>query len=162
VLSKPKPNLGIDTVLCKGDTLMISPGQFDTYLWQDGSVKNNYVVKQGGLYSVRVTNVCGVANDEKYVREDPCEIYFPSAFTPNNDGLNDVFRMLNAYNKVTDFHLRIYNRWGQMIFESKDPAKGWTASSNNIPDGIGIYVWQCDFKRSGIHRYMKGTVTLIR
>jgi hypothetical protein len=139
----------------------LSPGHFDTYLWQDGSVQNKFVVRQGGLYSVQVTNICGMASDDIFVRGDDCEIYFPSAFTPNNDGLNDVFRMLNPY-KVTDFHLRIYNRWGQVVYESKDPLRGWTGTFNGQMQGAGVLVWQCDFKRSGVQRYMKSTVTIIR
>jgi gliding motility-associated-like protein len=161
VLQLPRPKLGIDTILCKGDTLSLSPGQFDTYLWQDGSVQNRYVVRQGGLYSVQVTNICGMASDDIFVRGDDCEIYFPSAFTPNNDGLNDIFRMLNPY-KVTDFHLIIYNRWGQVVYESKDPFQGWSGAFHGQMQGAAMFVWQCDFKRSGVKRYMKGTVTIIR
>ena len=161
MLQLPRPNLGIDTILCKGDLLSLSPGQFDTYLWQDGSVQNKFVVRQGGLYSVQVTNMCGTAKDDISVRGDDCEVYFPSGFTPNNDGLNDVFRMLNPY-KVTDFHLRIYNRWGQVVYESKDPFRGWTGTLKGQMQGATLFVWQCDFKRSGVQRYMKGTVTIIR
>ena len=161
VLPLPRPKLGIDTILCKGDTLTLSPGQFDTYLWQDGSVQNRFVVRQGGLYSVQVTNTCGRASDDIFVRGDDCEIYFPSAFTPNNDGLNDVFRMLHPY-KITDFHLIIYNRWGQVVYESKDASAGWMGTFNGKMQEAGVFIWQCNFKRSGVERYMKGTITLIR
>src|SRR6187397_2090715 len=61
----------------------------DSYLWQDGSVQKRFVAKQGGFYSVQVTNTCGIASDEIFVRGDDCEIFFPTGFTPNNDGLND-------------------------------------------------------------------------
>ncbi|HEY5772632.1 MAG TPA: gliding motility-associated C-terminal domain-containing protein [Chitinophagaceae bacterium] len=161
VLKKPRPKLGVDTVLCKGDTLLLFPGQFDSYLWQDGSVQNKSVVRQGGFYSVQVTNTCGIASDEIFVRADDCEIFFPTGFTPNNDGLNDVFKILNAY-KVTDFHLRIYNRWGQVVYESKDASAGWTGTFKGKMQDPGVFIWQCNFKRSGVERYMKGTITLIK
>jgi gliding motility-associated-like protein len=161
ILRKPKPKLGVDTVLCKGDTLLLFPGQFDSYLWQDGSVQKRLVVKQGGSYSVQVTNTCGIASDEIFVRGDDCEIFFPTGFTPNNDGLNDVFKILNAY-KVTDFHLRIYNRWGQVVYESKDASAGWTGKFKGKMQDPGVFIWQCNFKRSGVERYMKGTITLIK
>jgi gliding motility-associated-like protein len=105
--------------------------------------------------------MCGVASDEIFVNSDDCEIYFPSAFTPNNDGLNDVFRMLNPY-KVTDFHISIYNRWGQVVYESTDPSKGWTGLLKGKMQDPGLFVWQCNFKRKGVARFMKGTVTIIR
>jgi gliding motility-associated-like protein len=161
VLQKPKPNLGVDTILCNGDTLVLTPGKFDTYLWQDGSGQEKFIARQGGLYSVQVTNACGIAGDEKYIREDECEVYFPTAFTPNQDGLNDQFRILNPY-KVTDFHLKVYNRWGQLVYESKDPFKGWPGELEGKTQGTGIFVWHCSFKRYGVQRFMKGTVTLIR
>ena len=161
VLQKPKPNLGVDTILCKGDTLVLFPGKFDTYLWQDGSRQEKFIALQGGLYSVQVTNTCGIASDEKYIRGDECEVYFPSAFTPNQDGLNDQFRVLNPY-KVTDFHLQVYNRWGQLLYESKDPLKGWSGEWKGKIQGTDIFVWHCSFKRQGVQRFMKGTVTLIR
>ncbi len=161
ILQKPKPDLGIDTVLCKDDTLHLSPGQFDTYLWQDGSVQDYYTAKQGGLYSVQVSNTCGSAYDEIFVRGDECKVYFPTGFTPNNDGLNDVFRVLNGY-KVSDMHLRVYNRWGQLVFESRDPAVGWNGSFKGRIQDAGIYVWLCSFKRSGVPMFRKGTVALIR
>lgn len=161
VMPRPRPKLGIDTILCGGDTLILFPGQFDAYLWQDGSVQDRFLVKQGGLYSVQVSNMCGTASDEISVRGNDCEIFFPSAFTPNNDGLNDVFRMLNPY-KVTEFHLSIYNRWGQVVYESKDPSMGWTGLYRGKMLDAGLFVWQCNFKRKGVARFMKGTVTIIR
>ena len=161
VLLKPRPRLGVDTILCSGDSLKLSPGQFSSYIWQDGSTQNELIIKKGGFYSVEVTNTCGTTRDEIFVKEDECEVFFPSAFTPNNDGLNDVFRMLNHY-KVTDFHFSVYNRWGQLVYESKDPAKGWTGTVKGKIQATGIYVWQCKFKRKDVDRYLKGTVTLIK
>ena len=110
---------------------------------------------------MQVTDNCGVARDEIFVKGDDCEIFFPSGFTPNNDGLNDVFKMLNAY-KITDFHLQIYDRWGQLVYESKDASAGWTGTFRNKMQDSGIFVWQCNFKRSGVERFMKGTITLIK
>ncbi len=161
VLSKPSPFLGADTTLCTGDLLTLYPGSFTTYSWQNGSSQNHFIVKQSGLYSVMVSNSCGSANDEIWVTEKICDIYFPSAFTPNNDGRNDLFKMLNAFN-ITDYHLVVYDRYGQKVFETTDPASGWTGKFKGILLGTGVYVWQCNFKRSDIDRYMKGSVVLIK
>lgn len=90
-----------------------------------------------------------------------CEVYFPSAFTPNNDGKNDVFKILNATN-LTQYVLSIYNRWGEKVFETTDFMAGWNGIYNGIRQPIGVYVWQSSFKKSGRINYMKGTVVLIR
>ena len=58
VLGPPAPDLGAVTSLCTGDTLLLSPGVFSTYLWQDGSTSDQFIVKQAGTYSVTVTNKC--------------------------------------------------------------------------------------------------------
>lgn len=152
-----------DTILCTGDSIVLSPGNFDSYLWQDGSAKSSFVVTRGGIYSVRVSNKCGAAIKEIRVNERICSIIFPNAFTPNNDNLNDVFRVLNAYH-LTYYHCVIYNRWGQKIFESNDPHKGWDGVINGLPADLGTYAWVCDYRRSGNAgiTHLKGVVTLLR
>lgn len=161
VLPKPSTYLGADTTLCNGDSLKLYPGQFTTYSWQDGSAQSHFTVKQPGLYSVVVTNNCGTARDEIIIKEGICDIYFPTAFTPNNDGKNDQFKILGAIN-INNYHLLVYNRWGQKVFETNDAAKGWTGSFKGQLQETGVYVWRCNFKRSGIDRYMKGIVVLLR
>jgi gliding motility-associated-like protein len=164
VLSKPAPNLGADKNLCPGDTLVLYPGEFDNYQWLDGSTQNRMTITQPGLYSVVVTNACGNAKDEVMVnKEGICDIYFSSAFTPNNDGINDLFKILGAHN-LSYFHLLIYNRWGETVFESSDYTKGWDGKSKGRVQQSGVYVWYCDFKKRNTpgNTVMKGTVMLIR
>ena len=98
VLHKPAPYLGADTALCTGKSIQLYPGQFITYTWQDGSAQDHFTVTQPGLYSVIVSNSCGSGSDEITIKEGICDIYFPSAFTPNNDGKNDFFKILGAHN----------------------------------------------------------------
>ncbi|MDQ6761829.1 MAG: gliding motility-associated C-terminal domain-containing protein, partial [Bacteroidota bacterium] len=152
-----------DTILCTGDSIVLAPGDFDSYLWQDGSIKSSFVVTHGGMYSVRVTNKCGTAIKNTLVNERACIIMFPNAFTPNNDGINDVFKILNAYH-LTYFNCSIYNRWGQKIFESFDVTKGWDGAINGAPAGIGIYTWICNYTRAGSTNVirLKGIVTLLK
>jgi gliding motility-associated-like protein len=162
-LTKPAPNLGLDRGLCLGDSLTLSPGEFDSYLWWDGSTRSNVTIRDQGLYSVEVTNSCGSARDEVIITEKTCDIYFPSAFTPNNDGKNDLFRILGG-NNLTDFRLVVYDRWGQKVFESFDSAKGWNGSFGGRQQSSGTFVWYCEFKepnKSGKTK-LKGTVTLVR
>ena len=129
VLPKPAPYLGADTTLCTGKSIQLYPGQFITYTWQDGSAQNHFTVTQPGLYSVIVSDSCGSGSDEIIIKEGICDNYFPSAFTPNNDGKNDLFKILGAQN-LKDYHLAVYNRYGQKVFETNDYTKGWTGIVN--------------------------------
>lgn len=162
VLDAPQPNLPRQAELCTKDTLRLDPGRFDGYLWQDGSVQSTFVVKQAGTYAVTVTNVCGTGNAAVEVRERSCEIYFPSAFTPNRDGRNDVFRGLNVF-RVRSYHLAVFNRWGQKVFETTDDAAGWDGTVRGTPAVSGLYTWYCtvDHPTRG-NMHLKGTVLLLR
>ncbi|MES2890898.1 MAG: gliding motility-associated C-terminal domain-containing protein [Bacteroidota bacterium] len=163
VLPKPSPDLGEDIFLCPGDSLKIYPGQFDTYTWQDGSVQTYFTVTKPGLYSVTVTDKCNSANDALIVKEGTCGIYFPTAFTPNNDGKNDLFRIRGAHN-LTEYHLSVYNRFGQEVFESSNYSSGWDGNFKGRMLSMETFVWYCEFKKQGDQRMtkMKGTVTLVK
>jgi gliding motility-associated-like protein len=93
----------------------------------------------------------------------PCEkMVVSNAFTPNGDGINDVFKPA-FYGAVVNYTFTIYNRWGQMIFKTSDPGKGWdgTMSGVSVPDDT--YVWNCQFQFQGYKPdHKEGTVVLIR
>lgn len=89
-------------------------------------------------------------------------ITLPNAFTPNGDGRNDVFRLGNiAYQKLQEF--RIYNRWGQEVFSTTDPKKGWDGSYHGQPQEMGVYHYLIRLVTpgGGVSNY-KGDVTLMR
>lgn len=161
VQEKPRPDLGNITALCKTDSLVLSPGSFLSYTWQDGSTQNPYVVKQPGFYSVTVSNTCGTAQDEILITDGTCNVFFPSAFTPNQDGKNDLFRILTSA-VMEQFQLSIYNRWGQEIYRSANPSKGWDGTLNGVEQPSSVFIWICTFRREGITTTMKGKVVLIR
>jgi len=161
VLSKPAPDLGPDKELCRDDSLILNPGPFTSYLWQDGSTREYFEVKQPGIYSVAVTNNCGTATDAITITERVCIIYFPSAFTPDGNGRNDLFKILNAFN-LQEYDLSVYNRWGQKLFHTKNVANGWDGTFNGQLQNTGVFIWICRFKKNNIENKMKGTVVLIR
>ncbi|WP_153796474.1 gliding motility-associated C-terminal domain-containing protein [Foetidibacter luteolus] len=161
VLSRPAPSLGPDKEICSGDSILLSPGIFKNYTWQDGSSQPAFVVVAPGVYYVQVTDICGTARDEISIVPGNCNVYFPSGFTPNGDGRNDVFRVLNGLN-LQDYRLTIFNRWGQKIFETTNPSTGWNGMHNGRPLPMGSYVWFSSFNKQGEVFKMKGTITLIR
>ena len=77
---------------------------------------------------------------QKIVVPNSCYIVVPNAFTPNNDGLNDNLYPLNAY-KATDLLFRVYNRVGQLVFETRDWSKKWDGKFKGQPADMGTYVW---------------------
>jgi gliding motility-associated-like protein len=92
-----------------------------------------------------------------------CTIYIPNAFTPGNDGRNDVFRVLNAV-KAENFEWQIYNRWGQLIYQTKNWAQGWDGKYKGQLQPSGTYVWMLQYtdSRTGEKVNGKGSFVLIR
>jgi len=92
-----------------------------------------------------------------------CYIAVPTAFTPNGDGLNDYLYPLNAY-KADNLEFRVFNRWGQRVFETKDWTKKWDGKINGNPQAPGTYVWILRYtnRDTGELFSLKGTTVLIR
>lgn len=105
-----------------------------------------------------------ISKDSVSVLAHSCCIFsIPSAFTPNNDGLNDIFSPIMSGNESKIHEFSIYNRWGQQIYTSKLLAtKGWDGSFNKIPQDLGVYFWILDYECEGKTHLEKGDVTLIR
>jgi gliding motility-associated-like protein len=119
-----------------------------------------------GWYQVMlvVTNEYGCTDTiiKPFYSYPPFAIYIPNAFTPNLDGINDVFTA--AGQGFTSIEMSIFDRWGREIFRTNDTKRGWTGyDENNRKYPIGVYVYRIDaltppgFK----YRYI-GRVTLIR
>jgi len=90
------------------------------------------------------------------------ELWIENAFTPNNDQLNDVFKP-TAIDGAKDYRLRIFNRWGEQIFNSNDVRYGWDGSFNGEPVQDGVYIFTVEFRYPDGNRYnAKGNVTLVR
>jgi gliding motility-associated-like protein len=90
----------------------------------------------------------------------------PNAFTPNGDGLNDVFGVVQKYDYVNQFHMSIFNRWGQMIYETSDINKGWDGTYKGNQCILGAYVYRIVYEEFGQLpmeiNVVEGTVMLVR
>jgi len=165
----PVLNLGGDTTLCHREVLFLDAAfPNSTYMWQDGNTRTpQFRVWQPGKYRVTMYNVCDTLTDEINVtfRDDDCNFYFPTAFTPNNDGVNDVFIPYFEAD-VVYMHLKIYDRWGGLVFESTDLRKGWNGMRHDVALPSGAYVWTIDldiFEKDYLYKHSaNGNVTLIR
>jgi len=123
---------------------------------------------QPGSYDVTltVTNSFGCQNSisKIVVIDDVFLFYIPTAFTPDGDGLNDQFRVVGEGLDLTSFKMTVFNKWGQLIFESSNPDNGWdgTQSGSLVPDGT--YIWKIDAKEahSPIVHNKDGFITIVR
>lgn len=159
----PRPNLGPDKEMCPGQTLVLNPGITGIpYVWQNGSNQTSFTVSEPGTYSVSVTNECGTVRDEVVVSKGSCRIAIPNAFTPGK-GQNNIFRVLNAAGLKT-FSLRVFNRWGQLIYQTSDPTHGWNGTMGGAPQPAGTYIYMVSYldDASGKSILHKGIITLIR
>ena len=89
-------------------------------------------------------------------------VRIPTAFTPNGDGLNDLLRPAVS-GKLASYNMRIFERNGQLIFNSDNPFAGWDGTIKNKAQNGGVYVYLCRYQFHGRQEVIaKGTITLIR
>ncbi|MEN8928900.1 MAG: PKD domain-containing protein [Flavobacteriales bacterium] len=135
---------------------------------QNPNVK--YPDNASGVYPVTliVTSVDGCSDTitKNVTIEGLFTLYLPTSFTPNNDGLNDVFGVTGEKIDPVDFRFLIFDRWGQLRFETTDVTNGWNGQHNNAGDELpeGLYVWRIVAKdgNTGEIREYIGHVTLLR
>jgi gliding motility-associated-like protein len=115
-----------------------------------------------GQYRVDVSNECGTNSATIRLYNGACKIYVPTAFTPNGDGNNDLFKAEFGEN-VIKFQLEVFNRWGQRVFNSNDFKKGWDGRIQGLLQPTGVYAWKITYTiyNEPSVKIMKGTTTLI-
>jgi gliding motility-associated-like protein len=126
--------------------------------------------REPGVYPVCLMtynfNNCVDTTCQDVTIEDVLEPYVPNAFTPNGDSHNDVFLMSTNIPVITDFEMLIYDRWGQLIFQTTDPYQPWLGSRNNsgkiLPEGVYAYRIRYEIARTQTKRELMGHVTLLK
>jgi gliding motility-associated-like protein len=94
------------------------------------------------LYTIRITSAGGCLTVDTVLVQafDKTSVYVPTAFTPNSNNANDRLRPL-LVNIVSIEYFRVYNRWGQMVYETKTPGEGWDGKLKDIPQPMEAYTW---------------------
>ena len=165
---------GNDTnaVLGKPHQLMATGGGIGaSFLWSPAGPLNNpfianplAVLLNDTYFSVLVTDSLGCAESDYIfvkVYEGPT-YYLPNAFTPDGNGLNDIFMPIPVGIKSTDY-FRVFNRYGVLMFETRQWMKGWDGTIKGKPAASGTYVWMVKgIDKNGNLVEMKGTVILLR
>jgi len=164
-------NLGTDTAICADQPiqLLLQANVPDgaTAVWSDGTFNTSLVVRDTGRYWVLVTEDPCTFSDSIYVSRQLCECSFnmPSVFSPNGDGKNDLFRpIVQPGCNVSRFMLKIFNRWGQMVWMSYSPYEGWDGTFQGVPQEIGDYMYLVELTAGTKDKqiFSKGDVTLVR
>jgi gliding motility-associated-like protein len=166
MLPLPAAFLPIDTVLCSYSKLKISPNQtYSSYVWSTGSSQSTLTIDHAGTYWLKVKdNFNCMGTDTIVVNPKQCleGIFVPTAFTPNNDGKNDIFRPL-LFGVVVNMKFIIYNKWGQKVYETIKQYEGWNGKVSGIDTDSNVFVWTCEYQFDGQDKkFAKGTVVLIR
>ncbi len=156
-----------DTVyILPGSAYELDGGDFmKTYLWQDGSTAQTFVASQPGNYTVFIVDTnCCQQNDTTLIMF--LDLYVPSAFSPNNDLLNDRFRAIGPTQGIDDYHFYVYSQWGQLLWETNNFYDSWDGKIKGSDCPTGVYTWVMKFSVSGLLNNDKvakrGFVTLLR
>ena len=172
IYPNPVVNLGDDNNLPACSTITLdadNPGS--SYLWSTGETTQTIELKNldtDTIVWVVVTSSGCSNNDTIFITVESIQeqLYFPNAFTPNFDGENELFAPIGNTDNIGKYHMMIYNRWGQKIYETTDPNSGWDGTYNNIPSPLGTYVYKVSYRTEGCveeRDYSESaTITLIK
>jgi gliding motility-associated-like protein len=166
----PLVNLGPDTFLCLNGAPVLLTNIAEVsggsrYLWNTGDTTQRLEVRHPGQYSLTITTAHDCTTTETIEVKKDCYIDIPNAFTPNGDDVNDYFFPRQLLSRsVTKFRMQVFNRWGQLIFETKQTnGRGWDGRFNQTSQPQGVYVYLIDVEIDGSHtEQYNGNVTLIR
>ncbi len=167
VYAVPKVSLGPDTVLCQSEKMLIGviPVNNYTYQWNTGATSSQiYTDIFTRDYNLTADNNGCRGYDALSIKVLPaCLIKVPGAFTPNGDGLNDVLKAVNA-DLAKNFSFKIYNRLGQLMFNTNNPLDGWDGYFKGNRAETGTFVWTLSYTDpwTGKDVNTKGTSILIR
>ncbi|HQW85734.1 MAG TPA: gliding motility-associated C-terminal domain-containing protein [Flavobacteriales bacterium] len=168
LLPQPVVNAGPDVSIDYGDATTLFAIGDGVFSWSPGL----FVEGTNGalltvrpetttLYTVQMTDANGcLATDQVLVIIDGA-LYVPNTFTPNEDGINDTFFALGK--EIDTFRMMVFNRWGEMIFETDVLTGRWDGTYNGVGSPIDTYVWRVDYTElNGEDHVLYGHVNLVR
>lgn len=168
-LAVPLPFLEtFQNTFCIGDSVLADltlPGVL-TYDWPDGYAGPARWLTTSGNYEVQLSTACETAVASISVSaEDCCKIYLPTAFSPNEDGVNEEFRPAVARRgceTITDYELIIFDRWGGEVFRTKDWSQGWNGMLGDRALPIGVFTYTMRYNNGIDEVRNSGLITLVR
>lgn len=168
VLPSPRMDLYDTLRRCIGDSaLLVLTDSIGEIQWSTGASTQGIWVDHSGLYWVDVFNECGHTSDSSFVIFERCEncLLIPNAFSPNGDGLNDVFGVKTRCYEIYQFRIEIYNRWGQRVYVSYSLDDAWDGRNlDGSAADQGVYFYQMQYRgniSAEVYR-QRGEVHLLR
>ena len=176
IFQSPYPLTSHDTILSRGATLQLSVNDGNNnfggqYQWtpsfglSDASIADPILNSTTDtIYRVMVTNKygCMLTDSIRVKYYTGPDIYVPNAFTPNGDGKNDIFRPIEVGISTLKY-FRVFDRYGQLVFLTQTPGKGWNGFIGSMAAPEGTYVWEVSGIDLNNHpQFKKGTVILMR
>lgn len=155
--------------ICEGQANQINiPASGQSYNWVTGATTNSISIDRAGAYGFAFVDFGGcIQRDTVYVNPINPEslVYIPNVFTPNADGVNELFKVIAS--DVEEFEIKIFNRWGEIVFQSNDLYEGWNGSMNNESSHYvqdGTYLFHVNIKSTCLSERVDyhGHITVLR
>jgi gliding motility-associated-like protein len=161
----PDPSISGNLSFAETSSTVLSAvgGNYNSYAWSSGSTEASIEVNNGGIYIVAVTDANGCTGSAAAIvtEKSVFDVLIPNAFSPNNDGVNDVFRIVGLH--IQSVKILITDRWGQEVYNSTDTKQGWDGTTNGIEREMDVYAYTVWVKLdNGREKMYHGNVTLIR
>jgi gliding motility-associated-like protein len=135
------------------------------YLWNTGAVTEDIDPLGGGTYTVEVTDDHQCKSSESIFVDVHFRILAPTAFSPNGDGINEEFLLKGMGTDLKEFQLSVFNRWGELVFETFDVDDTWNGKYKNYGEPLqkDVYTWYAVISYYGGETVRNnGNVTLLR
>jgi gliding motility-associated-like protein len=137
----------------------------DSLIWWNGDTTWTQKIDSTGNYWIQLFNECGTYSVEFSIIMNDCSdyAYFPNSFTPNEDGINDAWRPV--LNNALTYQIEIFDRWGNVVFDSKDPKEAWVGGVEEgeyfVSNGIYQYRAVIAFISGNVEIY-QGQISILR
>ena len=134
-----------DTTFCNDPITLEASDIFSEYLWSDGSNRINADFDEQGIVSLEVVDFDGCKGRDSVMLLTYCPSFFfaPNIFTPNFDGMNDLFQ-LYPEKQIERFHLQVFDRYGELVFDAENVKEGWDGTFRGKSAPADMYLWIAD------------------
>ncbi|MCD4725959.1 MAG: gliding motility-associated C-terminal domain-containing protein, partial [Bacteroidales bacterium] len=163
---------GEDTIVTEEPVEIDAGANYATYLWNTGESTQWITANYDGWYGVIIESQQGCMGEDSvyvlfFIPPEPPEpivenFYVPNAFSPDGDGLNDEFKVIKPPDNIESFRMYIYNRWGQLVFETNDVSIGWDGTFKGGEALAGTYAYKIEYRIGGYDFTKSGIVITIR
>lgn len=159
----PSISLPADTTLCLGMPMDLKVPEQEgvTYRWSTGATECCITVTMPGVYTLQAFNICGMQEENIRLDYVPCSycLFVPNAFSPNGDGNNDVFKVIQTC-PIDKYKIMVFNRWGQLVFVSYRLDTSWDGTYQGNAADVGTYFYRIEAEIGENVSEHKGSIRL--